>query len=97
MLDGTITLAEMQSQVLTHYKTRTNRSSVLPQNELHRSTIEDALQAGLLAHRAQGLEPPQYGKDLAAQVAAGEITLQEMEDILLARFAAEDAANVKRD
>jgi hypothetical protein len=57
-----------------------------------RSTIEYALKAGLVAMRAQGLEPPEYGKELAMRVQRGEITLDQMEEILLKRYADEDAA-----
>jgi hypothetical protein len=57
-----------------------------------RSSIEDALKAGLVAMRAQGLEPPEYGKELAMRVERGEITLDQMEEILLKRYADEDAA-----
>lgn len=50
-----------------------------------RATYEEGLAAGLVALRAQGLEPSDTAKDLARRVAAGEITPREMEDALLAR------------
>ena len=49
-----------------------------------RATYEEGLAAGLVALRAQGLEPSDFAKALAVKVAANEITPKEMEHALLA-------------
>lgn len=57
-----------------------------------RATHEEGFQAGLLALRAQGLEPSDFAKDLAAKVIAGTITSQQMEDALNGHYRARTAA-----
>jgi hypothetical protein len=60
-----------------------------------RSTHDEALAAGLVSLRAQGLEPSDYAKDLARKVAAGEITPQAMEDALLDRYRKREVVATK--
>jgi hypothetical protein len=48
-----------------------------------RGTIDEAVAAGLVAQRAQGIEPSAYAKGLALRVASGEMSLAEMEELLL--------------
>lgn len=50
-----------------------------------RSTLNEALAAGLVSLRAQDLEPSDYAKDLARKVADGQMTAQAMEDALVER------------
>jgi hypothetical protein len=57
----------------------------------NRSTTEEAFAAGLVALRAQGLEPSDFAKDLAQQVIDGKITGQQMEETLLERYRKQDA------
>ena len=57
-----------------------------------RATHEEGFKAGLLALRAQGLEPSDFAKDLAAKVIAGTITSQEMEDALNEHYRSRAAA-----
>ena len=50
---------------------------------MKRGAIDEAIAAGLVAQRAQGLEPSPYAKALALKVSSGEISLSEMEELLL--------------
>jgi len=53
-----------------------------------RATHEEGFLAGLLALRAQGVEPSDFAKDLATKVIAGTMTKQEMEDALNEHYRA---------
>ena len=50
----------------------------------NRASYAEGVSAGLVALRAQGLEPSDYAKELAARVANHEITPGEMERALVA-------------
>lgn len=52
-----------------------------------RATLAQGFEAGLVALRAQGLEPSDFAKILAERVCAGRMTLEEMTAILLAHHA----------
>ena len=54
-----------------------------------RCSLEEAAAAGLVAMRAAGLEPSDEAKELMGRVVAGEITPQQMEDILLEKYRGE--------
>ena len=60
-----------------------------------RCSLEEAFDAGLVALRAAGLEPSDDAKELAARVVAGEITPQEMQAVLVAKYrhGAEETGN----
>jgi hypothetical protein len=58
-----------------------DRRKLVP-GDKSRAPIEEAVVAGLGALRAAGLEPSDYAKELAVQVAGGEITTDEMEAAL---------------
>jgi len=48
-----------------------------------RSTYAEAAAAGLVALRAQGLEPSDFAKELAMKVASREITPKQMTEMLV--------------
>jgi hypothetical protein len=52
-----------------------------------RAAVEQGFEAGLVALRAQGLEPSDVAKRLAERVCAGRMTLKEMAQILVARHS----------
>jgi hypothetical protein len=56
-----------------------------------RGSYAEGLAAGLVALRAQGLEPSDYAKSLAEQVAGGKMTLEDMEEALVSSHSREHA------
>jgi hypothetical protein len=60
-----------------------------------RATHREGFEAGLVALRAQGLEPSDYAKELAEQVSAGEMTPREMEDRLIDHYRSRTAVQTQ--